>query len=198
MGGVYFAKRTKHIGIHHAVGLPAAHADDRIACFEFGVTAFQDFTYRAANHHLTQGLGRRVAFAVVHAPAHVGVQAEKVMAHQHLPFELYGTKASVLVPDPNMFGGEVRTRAPGEKEWSLVETTYPYADANYRSLGVADMAHAILSGRAHRASGDLALHVLEVMESFETASRTAAPVAITSPVSRPEPISTSLKDGRIS
>jgi predicted dehydrogenase len=121
-----------------------------------------------------------------------------VPAHQHLPFELYGTKASVLVPDPNMFGGEVRTRAPGEKEWSLVETTYPYADANYRSLGVADMAHAILSGRAHRASGDLALHVLEVMESFETASRTAAPVAITSPVSRPEPISTSLKDGRIS
>jgi predicted dehydrogenase len=79
-----------------------------------------------------------------------------------------------------------------------VPTDLPYADANYRSLGVADMAHAILSGRPHRASGDLALHVLEVMEAFEVASREQRFVEITTPVERPAPITESLRDGRIS
>ncbi|MDF2982837.1 MAG: oxidoreductase, partial [Devosia sp.] len=62
----------------------------------------------------------------------------------------------------------------------------------YRSLGVADMAHAILEGRPHRASGDLALHVLEVMEAFETASREHRAVEITTPVERPAPLKESV------
>ncbi|RYE46686.1 MAG: Gfo/Idh/MocA family oxidoreductase [Hyphomicrobiales bacterium] len=115
-----------------------------------------------------------------------------VPGHAHLPFELYGTKQSVLVPDPNMFGGEVKTRAAGETDWTVVPYALPYADANYRSLGVADMAHAILEGRPHRASGDLALHVLEVMEAFETASRERRAVEITTPVERPAPLKESV------
>ncbi len=47
---------------------------------------------------------------------------------------------------------------------------------------------AILENRPHRASGDLALHVLEVMEAFETASREGRAVAITTPVERPAPL----------
>jgi hypothetical protein len=78
-----------------------------------------------------------------------------------------------------------------------VPYTTPYADANYRSLGVADMALALVEGRPHRASGELALHVLEVMEAFETASREHRPVDITTTVERPAPLSQSLVDGRI-
>ena len=59
------------------------------------------------------------------------------------------------------------------------------------------MAHAILSNRPHRASGDLALHVLEVMEAFETASKSESIVAITTTVERPAPLSESLKDGKV-
>jgi len=120
-----------------------------------------------------------------------------VPGHAHLPFELYGTEASLLVPDPNMFGGEVKTRTPTEKEWQTVDVSLPYADANYRSLGLADMAHAILSNRPHRCSGDLALHVLEVMEAFDIASRDARIVDIKTPVERPAPIAESLKEGKI-
>ena len=47
---------------------------------------------------------------------------------------------------------------------------HAYADGNYRIIGVADMAQAIRSGRPHRASGELAFHVLEVMEAFQTSS----------------------------
>ena len=119
-----------------------------------------------------------------------------VAGHKHVPLELYGTDASLIVPDPNFFGGELELKKRGREEpWTPIPVTTPYADGNYRSLGVADMAHGILEGRPHRANGDLALHVLEVMEAFETASREARTVDISTPVERPEPLATSPHNG---
>lgn len=119
-----------------------------------------------------------------------------VAAHKHVPLELYGTEASLIVPDPNFFGGDVELRKRGKGEdWTPVPVTQPYADGNYRSLGVADMAHGILDNRPHRANGDLALHVLEVMEAFETASREGRTIDIKTPVARPEPLASSLRNG---
>lgn len=119
-----------------------------------------------------------------------------VAGHNHLPLEIYGTEASLIVPDPNNFGGEVKIRRAGG-DWVEEPVSLPYADGNYRSLGVADMAHAILTNRPHRASGDLALHVLEVMEAFDKSSKSGQVVAITTPVQRPAPIAQSLVAGRI-
>jgi len=120
-----------------------------------------------------------------------------VPGHAHLPYELYGSELSLLVPDPNMFGGEIRSRPATSKEWSPVPYTNPYADANYRSLGVADMALGIVEGRPHRASGALALHVLEVMEAFERASEAGRAVEISTSVERPAPLAQSLVEGRL-
>ncbi|HWA20398.1 MAG TPA: Gfo/Idh/MocA family oxidoreductase [Devosia sp.] len=121
-----------------------------------------------------------------------------VPKHGHGPIEIYGTEGAMQVPDPNWFGGEVKIARPRAPEWEDVPVRIPYADANYRSLGVADMAHAILDNRPHRASGELALHVLEVMEAFETASKSGQIVRIKSKVDRPAPITESLKRGKIS
>ena len=118
-----------------------------------------------------------------------------VPKHTHNPLELYGTEGSLEVPDPNMFGGTVRV-AMRRGEWEEVPVKYPYAD-NSRSLGVADMAHAILNDRPHRCSGELALHVLEVMEAFATASKSGTTVKIKTKIERPEHISKSLKRGKI-
>lgn len=120
-----------------------------------------------------------------------------VPKHAHLPYQLFGLEASLLVPDPNRFDGEVKIAKPRAPEWDTVPVTLPYGDTNYRGLGLADMAHAILTNRPHRASGDLALHVLEVMEAFATAAREERIVDITTTVDRPAPIAESLKDGRI-
>ena len=120
-----------------------------------------------------------------------------VPKHSHMPYEIFGSEGSMLVPDPNWFGGEVKIAKPRAEAWDDVPVKLPYADANYRSLGVADMAHAILSGRPHRASGDLALHVLEVMEAFETASKSGEIVKIKTRVERPAPLAESLKRGKI-
>ena len=102
------------------------------------------------------------------------------------------------VPDPNWFGGEVKTARPRAESWDSVPVRIPYADANYRSLGVADMAYAILTNRPHRCSGELALHVLEVMEAFELASKAGAAVKIKTRAERPAPMTDSLKRGKIS
>jgi predicted dehydrogenase len=120
-----------------------------------------------------------------------------VARHGHAPIELYGSDGAMQVPDPNMFGGPVTIAAPRATAWTDVPVRAAYADANYRSLGVAEMAHAILAGRPHRASGALALHVLEVMEAFETASRTGTVVRIASRIERPAPLADELKRGRL-
>ncbi|KQT46295.1 oxidoreductase [Aureimonas sp. Leaf454] len=111
-----------------------------------------------------------------------------VAAHKHLPLEIYGTEGSLVVPDPNYFGGEVAFRRKGEPDWSPVEVTQPYADGNHRSLGLADMAAAIRANRPHRASGDLALHVLEVMEAFGRSNATGRFVEIETAPARPAPL----------
>lgn len=121
-----------------------------------------------------------------------------VAAHKHVPLEIYGTDQTLIVPDPNLFGGTVELRKPGrDTQWTDVPVEAPYADGNYRSLGVADMALGILENRPHRANGDLALHVLEVMEAFETAARDGKTVDIKTPVQRPAPLSESLVDGKL-
>ena len=121
-----------------------------------------------------------------------------VAAHKHVPLEIYGTEQSLIVPDPNFFGGAVELRKRGrDEQWTDVPVTAPYADGNYRSLGVADMAAGILENRPHRANGDLALHVLEVMEAFEHAAREGRTLEIKTPVTRPAPLSESLTDGKL-
>ena len=73
---------------------------------------------------------------------------------------------SLLVPDPNRFGGEVQVAKTGG-EWERLRSRHGHIEGEFRSIGVADMATAIVADRPHRASGALALHVLEVMEAFQ-------------------------------
>jgi predicted dehydrogenase len=113
-----------------------------------------------------------------------------VPGHRHLPIEIYGTEASLLVPDPNRFGGEV-SLLPKGGEWTEVPVTLPWTDGNYRSLGLADMAAALVEGRPHRASGELALHVLEVMEALGRSAATGRFVDVATRPERPAPLAES-------
>jgi predicted dehydrogenase len=114
-----------------------------------------------------------------------------VPKHRHGPIELYGTQASLIVPDPNRFGGTIEVAQAGQS-WEELPTEHPYADGNYRIIGVADLAQAIRHGRQHRASGALALHVLEVMEAFQTSSAEGTHVTIDSRPERPAMLPTDL------
>jgi predicted dehydrogenase len=107
-----------------------------------------------------------------------------VIHHGHRPIELYGTEGSLSVPDPDNFGGQIEI-AKRTGDWSAVATEHAYSDDNYRILGVADMAHAIRSNQPHRASGELAFHVLEVMEALQLSSTRGMHITIESRPMRP-------------
>lgn len=106
----------------------------------------------------------------------------------HLPrLEIYGTEGSLSLPDPNTFGGPVLLRKGDEKEWTEIPVTLPYTK-NSRGLGVADMALAMREGYPHQASGELAYHVLEIMEAFPRASGEGKHIELASSCARPAPL----------
>jgi predicted dehydrogenase len=119
-----------------------------------------------------------------------------VPKHKHTPIEIYGDKGSLLVPDPNRFGGEVQLARTGG-EWETRPLTHGHVDGEFRSIGVADMATAIVTNRAHRASGALAFHVLEVMEAFQTSADEGRRVRIESRVDRPAMMPAGRETGQI-
>ncbi|MBC2602769.1 Gfo/Idh/MocA family protein [Puniceicoccus vermicola] len=121
-----------------------------------------------------------------------------VCAHGHSPIEIYGTEGSLKVPDPNTFDGPVSMWTRSTKEWQTQAYSHPYRMPS-RSIGAADLAYAILSDgkHAHRASGALAYHALEVMHSFEAASKSAAAVEIQSRPPQPAPLPLGIIEGRL-
>ncbi|HRE49197.1 MAG TPA: Gfo/Idh/MocA family oxidoreductase [Aggregatilineales bacterium] len=106
-----------------------------------------------------------------------------VQGHRLPRLELYGAKGTLALPDPNGFDPSVRLYIPNGAEW--VEQDQPYNRAWRRGVGLADMANAIHEGRPHRASGELALHVLEVMHGIIEAAHSGKRVSIESRPERP-------------
>jgi predicted dehydrogenase len=80
---------------------------------------------------------------------------------------IYGTEASLRLPDANAFGGDVVLRRGGQDELVAVESL---GDREARGLGIDELADALADGRPHRASGELALHVLETAEAIVRAA----------------------------
>ncbi len=100
--------------------------------------------------------------------------------------EIYGTEGTLQVPDPNTFGGPVRISRRGG-EWEDVPLTHGFAE-NSRGIGLNDLAAAIRDGRPARASGELAFHVLDVMQAVHEASDQGRHIDIRSTCARPEPL----------
>jgi predicted dehydrogenase len=119
-----------------------------------------------------------------------------VWAHETPRIEIYGTEGTLSVPDPNTFGGPVKLRKAGEEAWTEVPLTHGYAN-NSRGVGLADLAVALKSGRPQRASGELAFHVLDAMESIHVASAEDRHVLLESTCERPAALPVGLKDGEI-
>ncbi len=106
--------------------------------------------------------------------------------HSTLPrIELYGSEGTLLVPDPNTFGGPVLLRRMGQADWTPMPLSHGFSD-NSRGIGVADMARGIAAGTPHRADMALAYHVLDIMHGIHDAARLERTVAIASTCARPE------------
>ena len=108
--------------------------------------------------------------------------------------ELYGSAGSLGISDPNLFGCAVNLQRAGEPQWLQIPAAFGYAE-NSRGIGVADMVHAMRSGRPHRCDGSIALHVLEVMNACEESGRTRSRVNIAHKCPRPTALPLGLAPG---
>ncbi len=111
------------------------------------------------------------------------------------PIVIYGTEGAMKVPDPNHFDGPVLLRKEGEEEWREVPHTFPTGYG--RAVGLADLAHAVRTGRPHRASGEQAFVVLDLMQGFLESSQEGRTVNPALDYERPAPIPQDLPFGQL-
>ena len=112
-----------------------------------------------------------------------------VIDHKRNHIELYGSNGSMIVPDPNMFGGSVYTCKKLGGKWTEYKTgKMPLGkinirtkslranespiNANYRGVGLAEMAYCIENKKIHKCNGELSVHVLDIIQSIMKASVT--------------------------
>ncbi|MGI6776995.1 MAG: Gfo/Idh/MocA family protein [Acetivibrionales bacterium] len=137
----------------------------------------------------------------------------------HLPrVEIYGSEGTLSIADidplagPNLFEGEILIKRKDDAdwngfptqlprkfertEWNKIPTMFGY-NANSRGVGLADMAYAVRSGRAHRANGDMAYHVLEIMHGIHDAANSGKYYELKSTCERPEPLPMGLAEYKL-
>ena len=111
-----------------------------------------------------------------------------VWKHSKNHIELYGDKGSINIPDPNMFGGDILVCKSKNGPWENIDTknnnlgkiniknksekaNESAGIANYRGIGVSETVDAIKNNRLNRCSGELSLHVLDILDSIIKSSK---------------------------
>jgi predicted dehydrogenase len=124
------------------------------------------------------------SFAMAHAPD-----------QEQQPIRVYGTTGTMRVSDPNQFDVPVHIRGRDEAEWRQMPHQFSYGYG--RSVGAADMAYAIRSGRPFRANGEQAFAVLDLMSAFLESSERGQAVTPTARYERPAPMPVGLPYGTL-
>lgn len=101
--------------------------------------------------------------------------------------EIYGTKGTLYVPDPNCFGGNIVFYNGETQKREEYPLEFDFSE-NSRCLGLADMAKAMENGTASRTTAKQTFHVLEVMASIMKSAETGLPVKLTSHFEREAPM----------
>ena len=112
-----------------------------------------------------------------------------VWATEQPKFEVYGADGTLSLAAPNMMDGPVRVRGAGEKTWREEPLVHRFDTLESGwGLALADLVSALEQGRPHRADGQFALHVLEVMQATLKAAESGQTVEVESRCERPEPL----------
>ncbi|ODT71149.1 MAG: hypothetical protein ABS75_10440 [Pelagibacterium sp. SCN 63-23] len=121
-----------------------------------------------------------------------------VPAHGHPNhIELYGSRASLYIPDPDFFGGQAVITGDDGSTRALSPNDHPFGPdnefinqpqqrANYRGAGLADMLAALETGREPRCNATLALHVIDILTGLNQAAAERRVVTMTTSCSRPD------------
>lgn len=110
-------------------------------------------------------------------------------------FVIYGTQGTLILPDPNCFGGEIRLRRtqPGGELWESmtgpinIPLTHGYTTEG-RGIGAADMAWAVRNGRVPRADARMGYHAFEAIQGIRQSCENGRVYCMTSEIERPAPV----------
>ena len=100
--------------------------------------------------------------------------------------EIYGETGSIVLSDPNCFGGRVMLARPGE-DYREVPLTFPYAQ-NSRGLGLWDLAASLADGTVPRTDARYARHILEAMEAIAAGGADGERKRLSPACGRPRPM----------
>jgi predicted dehydrogenase len=124
-------------------------------------------TYVAAIYDFETGGVAQTTFSFDSSLVRVGV------------LEIAGSEATLVVPDPNKFTGELLVHRAGEDEAMTVSAPELVGG---RGIGVVDMARVIRHGGRHRASGELGMHVLDALLATAESVERKSYVSVHSPL----------------
>ena len=129
-----------------------------------------------------------------------------VISHLRNHIELYGDNGSMIVPDPNMFGGSVLISKKLGSKWKDHQTNKMSlgkinirtqssranespTNANYRGVGLSEMIYSIQNKKIHRCNGNLSLHVLNIIDAIRLSARNNKKQRISVKCEKPKPFS---------
>ena len=125
-----------------------------------------------------------------------------VISHLRNHIELYGNEGSMIVPDPNMFGGSVLISKKLGSSWKNFKTNKMTlgkinirsqssranespTNANYRGVGLSEMISSIQKKKLHKCSGNLSLHVLNIIDAIHNSAKKGKKIKINQLCERP-------------
>jgi len=109
----------------------------------------------------------------------------------------------MIVPDPNMFGGSVYVCKNLGDPWKEYKTNKmplgkinirsqssraneSSTNANYRGVGLAEMAYCIEKKRINKCNGELSLHVLDIIQTTMKACTSGVSQSIKTSCKKPK------------
>jgi predicted dehydrogenase len=110
-----------------------------------------------------------------------------VPASKQRGLEIHGDGGSLYVPTWGEFDSRIELQPRGGHYEVVQPLREPYEGIDW-SRPLTDLAEAIAEGRPHRASGEQAAHLVEVLEAARTSAANGGPVAVASDFPRPEPM----------
>ncbi|MHC1787406.1 MAG: Gfo/Idh/MocA family protein [Christensenellales bacterium] len=110
--------------------------------------------------------------------------------------EIYGSQGTMILPDPNTFGGPIRIFRPESGLSGELPLLFDYQE-NSRGLGLADMASALRRGRAARAGQQQISHVLDVLTGFQRSAQGGTWLDMETPYVRGLPMQKALVAGHL-
>ena len=186
-GGIADSYRNSSDYLHPIGGQfachPGKHPDERIGEQSDNYVPYTVNMLPAAAHHPTH-----VTEVLVHASGALStlLMSFDAVKSKSANIEIHGERGSLAVPEPNHFDGDVQVFPLGADDWQTLPLSAGYVDSG-RGFGIADLA-ATPQGSEPRAGGQLAYHVLDVMESMLASARTGSAVQIKSTAARAEPV----------